>query len=579
MIKKIILYYQVLYKGELLKKIEYKLKDFIGYFYIRNFFYKKNKLVKLNNFHIQLNNLNVSELKTTNNYKIFNETIEYSNVISKIKCINREFWRKTKLSNFEDIKIIWEYNRLQFLLPISINYLITNDKKYKNLITDILDCWVDNNEFEYSLNWNSNLEVSIRAINISLTLLLLNDDYLNNKYANLLYLHVKHIYSDINYSNKCIPNNHVIGEATALLMLSRIIDIKDNKKWYKRSIKILNKYIDIIDDNGVSIENSFSYQFFVTKMYILSLCFIEDQELFNKLSNKINKSLNVLKYCFDGDICLNYGDNDDGFLYSISNNYNLSRDINQYYNLFTNDEKTIETNLYINLLKILNPNKNIISFNKNKQKYIYTKKIFIYKNNGIILFFNAKNIRGHAHNDSLAINLIVNGKEIIMDSGTYSYNISKSDREYYKSRDAHSTILFENINANSISTFRWRNYINSYIDYINDNKDYIKVIGVIDGICSREIKIYNNCDKIEVIDYNYTSNELCTNYILPFYSQIKNRIVNVENVNIKFECNDIDIKNAKISSSYLTSSYAKKYTLRWFKKITTTIEINNRKKD
>jgi len=35
-VRKIGLYYRTLHKGELLKRIEYKAKDCIGYFYIKN---------------------------------------------------------------------------------------------------------------------------------------------------------------------------------------------------------------------------------------------------------------------------------------------------------------------------------------------------------------------------------------------------------------------------------------------------------------------------------------------------------------------------------------------------------------
>jgi len=45
-VRKIGLYYRTLHKGELLKRIEYKAKDCIGYFYIKNKIHNKNiKLV------------------------------------------------------------------------------------------------------------------------------------------------------------------------------------------------------------------------------------------------------------------------------------------------------------------------------------------------------------------------------------------------------------------------------------------------------------------------------------------------------------------------------------------------------
>lgn len=579
MIKKLNLYINVLYRGELLKKIEYKIKDLIGFFYLRNILTPKNKNIKIKNIGIDFKVLNEESGDVTDRYNIFNEVIKYDNIVSKLECDN-EFWRKIKIFKHNDIKIIWEYNRLQFLLPILINYIKTKDDKYRKFIIDILDCWQSHNKFEYSLNWYSNLEVAIRAINISILLLFLNDERTNEKYSSLLYLHAKHIYNEINFSDKCIPNNHVIGEATALLMLSKFLDVKENKKWYNCAIKILEKYKMIIDDNGVSKENSFSYQFFVTKMYILCLCFIDDFNFFNIISSKINKSLQVLNYCYiDENTYLNYGDNDDGFLYSTSNKYSLVDDIRQYYNLFTDGKMTTETNLYMDIFTTFNPDKKIIKFQKNNKKYIHTKELFIYKKDMDLIFFNAKNIDAHAHNDSLSVNLIVNNKEIFIDSGTYSYNISKNDRDYYRSREAHSTILFEDKNAIPIATFRWKNYINCYIKDVIENEKYIEVTGVLDNICSRTIKIYKQYDMIEIIDNSNNSNRMISNFILPKDILFEKNKISIKDIKIKFE-NDINnISDVEISKKYLTKQPAKGCQIIWFGKFKTIIKKNCKEGD
>ena len=437
----------------------------------------------------------------------------------------------------------------------------------------MVSCDKDERYEEYSVNWNNNLEVAIRALNISLTLMILSDDELNKKYTELLYLHAKYISNEIDYSDCCIPNNHVIGEATALLLLSRIIDIKKSNKWYKKSSLILSKYLTIIDEDGLSKENSFTYQWFVTKMYILSLCFINDKELFNKINNTINKSLNVLNFIYtDNNTYLNYGDNDDGYLYSIYEEYNLINDIKEYYDLFINNKINDETLILNKILNKFNGNKINNNIEKKSKKYFYNKKIFIYNSNNNLVFFNAKNIEGHAHNDSLAINLIINNKNIIMDSGTYSYNLNAKERSFFRGRESHSTIQLNNPNAIEIGTFRWINKIESYIDKVIETKDYIKVIGVIENIASREIRIYKNINKIEIID-KINEDKLITNWIVSNNSTMSKDIINIENIKIKFNKTDI-LKEEKtmISKSYLVKEDAKKYIVESNKELETLIE-------
>lgn len=573
-IKKIILYSKALYKGELLKRIEYKLKDSLYYFYFRNKLQNKKNIYSINGININSNLLDIIDIpEVEEQYRIFNDKVVYTEIINFLESnTDKEFWRKVKLNKHEDIKIIWEYNRLQFLLPLVVKFLKTGDKQYKIKVQEILQKWSINNPFEYTLNWNSNLEVAIRALNIGLSILLLKDEAIDRQYANLLYLHGIHIYNDISYSEKCIPNNHVIGEAVALMFLSCILETKMNKKWYKKSIKIIEKYIDTIDDNGFSKENSFSYQFFVTKMYILSLCFIKDKELFEKINNKIIFSLDVLKKtAYNDENIINYGDNDNGFLFSIFSNYNIVKDIEQYYNLFFKKELTDETILYMHMQQYYNKFNNIKYGEINPKEYIVTKHNFIYNNKNVVLFFNAKPISGHAHNDSLAISLIIKDKEILLDAGTYSYNKDVDERKYFRSREAHTTILFKEDNAIQVGTFRWINVKNSFINLIDDNNEYIKIQGEVADLGKRQILIYKNRKEIEIIDTNISESQLMTNWlVLSEAIQCEKEIV-INNTKIKYDAQNIEHTSVDISKRYLEKERADCYRVTCNKKLNTKI--------
>lgn len=560
MLKEFFGYFKACHRGEVFKKIEYKIKDKIGYFYIRNKLQNQNKNISITD--CKMNIPKVTEEIKENQYEIFGNKFSDNDIIEFLG-IDRKFWRKVKLNQYEDIKIIWEYNRLQFLLPMAINYTNTKKNEYKNKIIDILDFWEKNNEFEYTVNWNSNLEVAIRAINIALTLLIMQSEQLNEKYSKLLYLHAKHIYSEINYSNICIPNNHVIGEATALLMLSNILNVKERKKWNKKAKQILNKYVNIIDEDGVSKENSFGYQYFVTKMYILDLCFIEEKDLFEKINGKIIKSLHLLKWTIiNENEILNYGDNDDGFVFSIYSKFNIAKDIEEYYNFFCNNVTYKESKLYKQIFNKFNSqNKIKIEKPDEKKEFILTKNIFIYKWNNNILFFNAKNIEGHAHNDSLAINLIVEGQKVLLDAGTYSYNKSKEDRKFFRGREAHNTIQLEE-NAKQIGNFRWINIDNAFLKLLEDNENIIKIKGEIINSCTRTITIHKKENLIDIEDVNLKTKLIKEHWIALEGQIINNNILQLDIAKMQFD-KDITISDEKttISKKYLQKQLAKLYKI------------------
>ena len=572
MIKKIFLYLRVIHNGELLKKIEYKFKDKIKYFKKRT-----NKDLLLNGkYNIKNKKINIkfNEREKENfEYYIFDKKYNYDDLISEIKETKQEYWRSVKINKYSDVKKIWELNRLQFLLPLSKEYMISKDNKIKKKILKIIKEWDCNNNYEYSINWNSNLEVAIRAISLYITMLILND----YSYKQILFYHGLHLYNEIGYSEKCIPNNHVIGEAVALLMLSSVFDNNLSKKWYKKSIKILDKYTKSFDKYGISNENSFSYQFFVTKMYILSLSFIKEEKLSQYFLKLIKKSLTALNYTIVNEHeIFNYGDNDNGFLYSFDNEYNISTDIKRYYEFFIKNKmisNDFEILFYNNLLKIFNKK---VSKNNDeilKSKYFLSDRVFIYNDNKICLLFNAKKISGHAHNDSLSVNLYIDGKEILGDSGTYSYNESKNLREFYRSREAHTTILLEN-NAISVASFRWINKEKSRLTNFTIDDDKISI----DGFLGKNIKrrIVLDIKNRKVLIYDYTKKKyIITSWI--FTNKIKlNKRNEINCLNCSIIIGDdfenLKINNIKASKKYLCFCNAKQLIKKDIKESIVTIK-------
>lgn len=568
MLNKIILYCRALHKGELLKRIEYKLKDIFKYFYIRNFFTNKDVECVFRNIEIDIPNLNYEK---HDYYYVFNKKINYNDIKQNLLYSNN-FWRKENLSYCDDVKIVWENNRMQFLLPIAMKYKTTKNPYYKELIMDTLDFWEEKNKFEYGINWTNNLEVAVRAINIALCLIILQDKKLNEKYSSLLYLHALYIYNEINYSKYCIPNNHLIGEATALLFLSNVLNTKKQTKWQKRAIKIIKENIDIIDEDGLSKENSFSYQFFVTKMYILALSFIDDEESFRVINKKILKSLEFLKLIIINEKkILNYGDNDDAYLFSVYEDYNLARDIIIYYNFFFKREFVEETKIIKELLNSFKK-KIVYGIYKNKD-YFFNKSIFVYKWGNNLLFFNAKNIEGHAHNDSLSLNLIVDGREVLVDSGTYSYNISKKKRDYYTSRQAHNTILFEANNAKRVGTFRWYNLYNSFLKDINVTENIIAIKGIIENVCERKIIINKKKKEIKIYDKSLTKNFLIKDNWIVNEAYLKDKKLYSKNIIFEFSCPKISTKIVNISDRYLCERKINNYYTEYAESLNTKITI------
>jgi len=477
-------------------------------------------------------------------------------------------WFYLKLPKDTDVKIIWEINRLQFLPLMAVDFLKTKDTKILNRIKDIIKEWNSKNPYDVGINWYSNLEVAIRSISLLLTYILLYDHIKSKEIEELIFKHGYHVYKDINYTEKCIPNNHLIGETTALYILGNIFESPESKKWINKSKVILNDYIEHLRDDGTYKEASLSYHRFVLQMYLLVCLFaikFQDNFIENPLTNKLVKAYIFLKSIEKPDGSFpQFGDWDDGVYYKLNNepieNYKYFVDTLGYI-VGNNDEKNLEVEILEQLfgnIKIGENYKNNFDFN-NVYKLFEIGKYGVYKDNNIYLFINNQEQIFHSHADGLSIELSLNGKNILIDSGTYNYNLDKELRQYFRSTRAHNTVYLGLDQSTQIGSFRWIDQPKTYLKKLEDTIGFEGAIKYKNkSTHKRKVIIGNNIINIE--DEVYSKR----NYIeLNFHFSTERQIQLIGKNQIEI---DREIKlqlmsdkefDTKLEESYYSPSYNK----------------------
>ena len=64
---------------------------------------------------------------------------------------------------------------------------------------------------------------------------------------------------------------------------------------------------------------------------------------------------------------------------------------------------------------------------------------------------------GHAHADALAIDLAAGGRTLLADAGTYTYHETKELRDYFRSSEAHNTLVIdEKSSSETDGKFSWK---------------------------------------------------------------------------------------------------------------------------
>lgn len=550
-------YYKATFRGEIIEKFKRKLLAKLNLLKIELHIPSK---LDINYFLLSEkdeNNKEIKTIETIEKIKIFNEVIELDKIEWTSKNNDKKvLWYKENIKKYGDVKYTWEINRLQFLLPLALN------GEEENAIV-LLEKWIEDNPFEFGINWSSNLEVAIRSVSILNLLTYSNKKKYWEKYKNILYFHGKHLFGDIKYTEKCIPNNHLIGEAAALYCLSKVLNTDESFKWENKAKNILENHIFHIQNDGTYIEASLSYHKFVLQMYIIVIIYskvFKNNFLVDEILEKIEKSYIFLKSVEKPDKSYtDFGDNDDGYFYKAKLK-------NKFYEFVDSLETLLGVGVIKGEIQILEDIYKV-SLNENKimdykeKNFFENGKYYIYKNEDNYLFFNNQKQVYHSHSDGLSIEMSINGVNLLSDSGTYLYNGNKEKRNYYRGTKAHNTVWLGEDQSKQVGSFRWINSAKNLLEVVYNDK--IKIIeGKIETLSGKEhkrqVSFDENFKNIKVIDKIKNTKKIELNWHFSKnvnIVQIENNIILIKKMDylLEIKCDfkyEIKILKSKISKEY-----------------------------
>ena len=411
-------------------------------------------------------------------------------------------------------KYIWEVNRLLFLPQICLNYIKTKDDKYLKQFIRINDSWIKNNPYLLGINWYSNIEVNIRLINWFLCWEILDarklinssaefQNFVNNRWLPVIYLHCHYSFKNPSWFSSA--NNHLISEYAGLFIASSLWKFKESGKWNayaKRGLEIeIQKQHS---ENGINKEEAAEYIQFITDFLLLA--YVVGELTDNEFSPEYRQMLKRIFYYIYRNTDINrnipkYGDEDDGRVIILENephNNNFKSLLTSGAIIFEDPELKLKSNGY----DIKN---NILFGDKGEKKYNALKKIssdlksFIYEKEGhfilrkqngskeIYIHLDAAplgylSIAAHGHSDALSFILHIDGKEVLVDSGTFSYHTHTDWRQYFIGTLAHNTVRINKKNqALNGGPTLWLKHYKTAVKESESNEKYDNIVASHNG--------------------------------------------------------------------------------------------------
>ena len=357
-----------------------------------------------------------------------------------------------------DIKGIWEASRFDWLIDLALHERQVRDGQALLQLDLWLNDWCKKNPAYFGPNWKCGQEASIRVMHIITALIgLEQEQHPHDNVCAFIEAHLKRIEPTIDYAI-AQDNNHGTSEATALFiggaLLNHVAPKPEYKAWQELGLKWLeNRAQKLIMTDGGFSQYSVTYHRVMLDSY--SLAEIVRQKLnlkafpdvlYHQLQNATNW-LYVLTQEISGDVP-NIGANDGARLLAVSaTDYRDFRPSVQLAStLFSGQSYYTNAGIYdqplkfFGLDKIQQPGFNL----PNKNVLFDSSGLITAENSRFFIAFKLPIFQFRPNQcDALHLDVWCKGENILRDGGTYSYNSSTEELEYFSGTESHNTVQFD----------------------------------------------------------------------------------------------------------------------------------------
>jgi hypothetical protein len=396
----------------------------------------------------------------------------------------RHFWADydpVKDTSHGDSKIVHELNRHQHLPRLAKAYYLTGEEQYAREATAQIESWIEQNPPGIGINWQSSLEIAIRALSWLWTIFyLLPSPAFTETFArrmmHSLQAQLRHVsaYPSL-YSS---PNTHLIGEATALFIGGLLLDgLGEANTWrdFGADLLVHEASRQILDD-GVHCELSTCYHCYATDFYLQALI-LAQRNHFDFPPAVTAKAAAMLEYVMhmtrpDG-MLPQLGDDDGGRALALER-----RDYRSYVDglcvgsVFCErpDFKRQSGGFYEEALWLLGEAgwrdyHALPSALPESNSRVFASASYLvhrtgWSGNDSHTVFDCGGLGaptgGHGHADALSLVIFSGGRELLVDPGTGVYNGNAEWRGYFRSSAAHNTVVVDGRDqSQQAGTFQW----------------------------------------------------------------------------------------------------------------------------
>ncbi len=375
-----------------------------------------------------------------------------------------------------DSKVVWELNRHQWLLDLGQAYQFTGDALYAEAFVRLVRHWMSQNPPGFGMNWTSSLEVAMRMISWCWALLLFRGSaaFAPELFLQMLgWIQAHARYVERNLSRYFSPNTHLTGEALGLFYVGALLpELKGARQWKALGREILLAELDRqVHPDGVYFEQSTRYQYYTVEMYLHFIILSErngvavPKSVKTRLARMLDFLIQVRRP--DGTVP-QIGDADGGWLLPL-----VRREPGDYRGLFATAAVLLNNSQFAWAAGDMaaetwwllgwgtfegNPQADLLM--KPERSIPASVALRCFPEGGYVIMRNGWDEHahhlifdtgplgcglsgGHGHADLLSVQCSAWGENFLVDAGTFCYTADAAWRRYFRSSQAHNTVLVD----------------------------------------------------------------------------------------------------------------------------------------
>jgi hypothetical protein len=438
-----------------------------------------------------------------------------------------------------DIKYLWEPNRHLELVTLAQAWHLTGDPRYSQGCQTLLDSWFEQCPYPLGINWTSSLEHAVRLANWSFAWHLLGaekapffegegGEAFKSRWLNSIHQHCHFIAGY--FSRHSSANNHLLGELTGLYIGSTTWPLwPSSRRWQNQAqTELEREALKQTFSDGVNREQATWYHHSVADMMLIAGLFARanSRDFGREYWRRIESMLEFIVSVTDvaGNVP-RFGDSDDGVMVRLApmSGFHVFRSLLATGAvIFGRPDFQAKAQGFDDKSRWLLGDDAARDFASLSRAVERPPMRRAFPDGGYYIlgdrFNTAEEIRviadvgplgylsiaAHGHADALSFVLSAAGREILVDSGTFSYHTQTRWREYFRGTSAHNTLRVDGQNqSTSGGNFLWIHHANASALSFSAATDQDRLLGQHDGyrrlpdpVDVRRELLYDHCSRM-----------------------------------------------------------------------------------